>query len=163
MPIGSASLGEVLTIQAKATDKSGKSSDWVNVGTFTIAADIPDYPTINITNISSPVTPLATSGSGGQGRVGSTITINYNTYASRGADVNHGVKLVANGVEIPVTPTVRQTAGALRATWQDTFVIPANVVVGTTYSVQVQITDYYNYKSVWTEIGTLTILPPYTP
>jgi secreted trypsin-like serine protease len=163
IPQGSANMGDVITIQGNATDKSGKVSPWVNVGTFTIAADIPDYPTINITNISAPVTPLATSGSGGQGRVGSTITINYNTYASRGADVNHGVKLVAGSVEIPVTPTVRQTAGALRATWQDTFVIPANVVVGTTYSVQVQITDYYNYKSVWTEIGTLTILPPYTP
>ena len=163
IPQGSVSLGTVLIIQANATDKSGKNSGWINVGTFTIASDIPDYPTINVTGITAPVTPLATSGSGAQGRIGSTITFTYNTNASRGADENHEIKLVGDGQEIVLTRTLRQTAGALRATWQGTFVVPANATVGTNYAVQTQITDYYGYKSVWTEIGRLVILPPFTP
>ena len=95
--------------------------------------------------------------------MGSTITFTYTTYASRGASDAHELKLVGGGQEIALTRTIRQTAGALRATWQGAFVVPSSVVVGTTYSVQAQITDYYDYKSAWTEIGTLTILPPYTP
>lgn len=163
IPQGSVVLATTLTIQANATDKSGKTSAWVNVGTFTIAADIPDYPTINVSGIASPITPLALSGTGGQGRIGSTITFTYNTYASRGASDAHEIKLVGGGQEILLTRTLRQIAGALRATWQGTFVVPTSVVVGATYSVQAQITDYYDYKSLWTEIGRLVILPPYTP
>jgi hypothetical protein len=163
IPQSALGVGTVLTVQARATDKSGKSSAWVNVGTFTIAADIPDYPTINVSGIASPITPLASSGTGGQGRIGATITFTYNTFASRGASENHEIKLVGGGQEILLTKILRQTAGVLRATWQGTFVVPTSVVVGTTYSLQAQITDYYDYKSLWTEIGRLLILPPFSP
>jgi len=167
IPPGSANIGDVLTIQVRATDASGKSSSWVTVGTFTMATDIPDYPLIEVTNLATSVTPIAASGSGGAGRVGSSINASLKMVASRGTDGIPAVKLVAGAVEIPVTLAdvahVGYEAGGTKTIKSARFVVPATAVVGTTYSVQAQITDYYDYKSLWTEIGTLTILPPYTP
>jgi hypothetical protein len=167
IPPGSANIGEVLTIQVRATDATGKSSPWTSVGTFTIAADIPDYPTIDLINVTTPISPVATSGSGGQGRVGSTITTNFVTFASRGSDGIPTLKLVTADIEIPLTITsngvIGYQVGGTRTIRSANFTIPQSVVVGTTYTVKAQITDYYDYKSVWTDIGTLTVLPPYTP
>jgi len=167
IPPGSANIGDVLTIQVRATDATGKSSPWTSVGTFTIAVDIPDYPTIDLINVTTPISPVATSGSGGQGRVGSTITTNFVTFASRGSDGIPTLKLVTADIEIPLTITsngvIGYQVGGTRTIRSANFTIPQSVVVGTTYTVKAQITDYYDYKSVWTDIGTLTVLPPYTP
>jgi len=89
------------------------------------------------------------------------------TFASRGSDGIPTLKLVTADIEIPLTVTsngvIGYQVGGTRTIRSANFTIPQSVVVGTTYTVKAQITDYYDYKSVWTDIGTLTVLPPYTP